>query len=223
MDGMDYWHLCDEVTVAQAALLLRDTDPAKVKVPANIHDAQELPEGFEAVFAALTHAIVSRRLKASVRHSARLAGTISDFREIEYEEVDGVSMANEKVVYSANPDWNLTTMTVEELKKWLRGRGVNSGFFFPNATDAADYLDPRNPHYSAKLAAAISAWEHVNRTPMAQRGKTVKQAIMIWLRLNAGRFGLAKEDGTPNEQGIEEVSKIANWDTKGGAPKTPGA
>ena len=24
-----------------------------------------------------------------------------------------------------------------------------------------------------------------------------------------------KEDGNPNEQGIEEVAKIANWDTKG--------
>jgi hypothetical protein len=54
------------------------------------------------------------------------------------------------------------------------------------------------------------------------RGKTAKQAINVWLRRNAARFGLTKEDGNPNDQGIEDVSKIANWDTKGGAPKTPG-
>jgi hypothetical protein len=35
-------------------------------------------------------------------------------------------------------------------------------------------------------------------------------------------FGLTKEDGSPNEQGIDDVAKIANWDTRGGAPKTPG-
>jgi hypothetical protein len=29
---------------------------------------------------------------------------------------------------------------------------------------------------------------------------------------------LGKEDGNPNEQGIEEVAKIANWDIRGGAP-----
>ena len=51
--------------------------------------------------------------------------------------------------------------------------------------------------------------------------KTVKQALVIWLRHHANKFALTKEDGKPNEQGIEEVAKIANWDAKGGAPKTP--
>ena len=39
---------------------------------------------------------------------------------------------------------------------------------------------------------------------------------------NADQFGLIKEDGTSNKQGIEEIAKIANWNIKGGAPKTPG-
>ena len=33
---------------------------------------------------------------------------------------------------------------------------------------------------------------------------------------------LTKDDGNPNQLGIEEVAKIANWSVKGGAPKTPG-
>jgi hypothetical protein len=45
--------------------------------------------------------------------------------------------------------------------------------------------------------------------------------MIIWLRQHANEFRLTKEDGNPNEQGIEEVAKIANWDTKGGSPKTP--
>jgi hypothetical protein len=42
-----------------------------------------------------------------------------------------------------------------------------------------------------------------------------QQALHIRLRQHANEFGLMKEDGNPNEQGIEEVAKIANWDTKG--------
>ena len=45
--------------------------------------------------------------------------------------------------------------------------------------------------------------------------------MMKWLRRHADQYGLTKDDGNPNEQGIEEIAKIANWDSKGGAPKTP--
>jgi hypothetical protein len=124
--------------------------------------------------------------------------------------------------YTRAPDWAHTTISVDELRTWLRGRGFKTGFFFPEGADTADYLNPNHPHYSPKLAAAIEAWEVVHKDASLTRGKTVKQALVIWLRRNASRFGLTKEDGNPNEQGIEEISKIANWDTKGGAPKTPG-
>jgi len=221
MSGLDRWKLADEVTVVQAALLMLDTNPSGVKVPFDFRDAQGLPDGFEPIFTALTNAVAARRLKGSIRHSARLTGTISNYREIEYKEVDGVSITEEKVLYSPTPDWNLTTVTVEELRRWLCSRGEESGFFFSEAVDATDFMDSRNPHYSAKLAAAISAWKHVSRTPSARRGKSVKRAVSGWLLRNANRFGLMKDDGTPNEQGIEEVAKIANWDTKGGAPRTP--
>src|SRR5215831_19218621 len=53
--------------------------------------------------------------------------------------------------------------------------------------------------------------------------KSVKQALIVRLRQHANEFGLTKEDGNPNEQGIEDVAKIASWDTRGGAPKTPGS
>jgi hypothetical protein len=33
---------------------------------------------------------------------------------------------------------------------------------------------------------------------------------------------LVDKQGKPNGTGIEEVAKVANWQTDGGAPKTPG-
>jgi hypothetical protein len=100
----------------------------------------------------------------------------------------------------------------------LESRGVHSGFFFQTAIDAPDYLDPDNPRYAPKLAAAVRAWE-----PVTDAGsKTPKQALDKWLREHAAEFALADEDGKPNETAISEISKIANWQPGGGAPKTPG-
>jgi hypothetical protein len=72
------------------------------------------------------------------------------------------------------------------------------------------------------LAATIEAWKAVTADEELRRGKSVKQALAVWLRQHANEFGLTKDDGNPNEQGIEEIAKIANWDIRGGAPKTPG-
>src|SRR5215467_6141351 len=83
-----------------------------------------------------------------------------------------------------------------------------------------DYLLSDHQSYSPKLAAAIQAWTVISADPELRRGRSVKQALVMWLRHHANEFDLTKEDGNPNEQGIEDVAKIANWDTKGGAPRT---
>jgi len=53
-------------------------------------------------------------------------------------------------------------------------------------------------------------------------GKTPKQALAKWLREHAAEFGMTDDEGKPNETGIEEAAKMANWQPGGGAPKTPG-
>ncbi len=122
------------------------------------------------------------------------------------------------IIYRARPDWHLTTVQVDDLRAWLSGRGIRTGFFFPTTTDAPDYLDPGNPRYAAKLAAAVRAWQTVTDP----NGKHPKLAIVKWLREHAAEFGLTDDEGKPNETGIEETAKVANWQRGGGAPKTPG-
>ena len=219
MEGLDYWRLCDEVSITQAALLIVGVDPATCQDNIANWTAENRPIGYDASLAALTHAILAGRLKATIRRGAWERGWNED--PSEHEDV-GRDHRGLQIIFKTDPDWSLTTTTVDDLRIWLRGRGIKTGFFFPEDTDSADYLNPADLHYAPKLAAAISAWEAVKKDPSAMRGKTAKQAIVIWLRRHADRYGLTKEDGSPNEQGIEEVSKIANWDTKGGAPKTPG-
>jgi hypothetical protein len=219
MENLDYWRLCDEVTIIQAALLIICVDPAKSQDYITNWTAQNRPVGYDASLAALTHAILAGRLKATIRRSAREYGFMDEPSEDESVSTDG---EGRHILYKNNPDWGLTTIIVDDLRTWLRGRGIKTGFFFPEETDSADYLNPADPHYAPKLAAAISAWEAMKNDSSAMRGRTAKQAIVTWLRRHADQYGLTKDDGSPNEQGIEEVSKIANWDSKGGAPKTPG-
>jgi hypothetical protein len=220
MEALDYWRLCDELSVIQAALLIVGVDPATSQDWILEWEAHRRPDGFDAAFAALKHAIMAGRLQATVRRRAKEIGWTED---LEIEDKFSRDENGDLFAYKTTPDWSLTTIALEDLRAWLSGRGIRTSFFFTDETELEAYLNPANEHYSPKLAAAICAWEAVNLDPSSLRGKTVKQASAIWLRRNADRYGLTKEDGSPNEQGIEEVSKIANWDTKGGAPKTPGS
>lgn len=81
------------------------------------------------------------------------------------------------------------------------------------------YLDPNHPNHSKQLAAAVYAWEAVSNLPPS--GKHPKQVIMDWLNANARKYGLLNADGTPSKEGIDNCAKVANWQKKGGSPRTP--
>jgi hypothetical protein len=196
---LDYWRLCDELSVVQAALLIVGKDPSGVQDLIEHTGASTRPKGYDAAKAALINSVNGKRLAATV--------------------VNGV----DKDGWTSGPDWHQTTIMVEDLRVWLKARGIKTGFFFPAPEPSPDYLSEFHPNYSAKLAAAIEAWKSVSADAELRRGKSVKQALIVWLRQHANEFGLTKEDGNPNEQGIEDIAKIANWDTRGGAPKTPGS
>jgi hypothetical protein len=163
--------------------------------------------------AALKHAVLAGRLHATIRRSTKQRGWQEHLSDVESVGKDDRGL---QIIRKDEPDWEMTTVQVEELRTWLRSRGIKAGFFFPKDTVASpDYLNPSDPHYAPKLAAAINAWQAVKNDPLAMRGKTAKKALATWLLRHADEYGLTK-------QAIEEVSKTANWDMKGGAPKTPG-
>jgi hypothetical protein len=128
------------------------------------------------------------------------------------------SPEHDLVHYCESPDWSKTTINRDVLIEWLRSRGLKTGFFFPDATNDCDYLNPGDPRYAHKLAAAVQAWQAVSNTD----GKSPKQSLIKWLREHAVEFGLSDDDGKPNETAIEEIAKVANWKPQGGTPRMPG-
>ncbi len=234
MEKIDSWRLCDELSVIQAALLMVEVDPVEFADVMSWPEKKR-PENFPATFTAITHAILGDRLPATLRHKAiarylnkkvesgiiltKHVDIFSDQKELPKEACDP---KHPEFIYHKMPSWDLSTVRVEDLKVWLKSRGVKQGFFFPQTTETQEYLDPNHKHYSPKLSAAIRSWQAVSADPELIVRKTVKQALIGWLRKNASQFGLIKGDGILNKHGIGEIAKISNWIPKGGVPKTPG-
>ncbi len=203
MDGLDYWRLCDQLDIIQAAFLVSGHDPSSEQRYVEGWDFEKRPNGYEAAKAAISNALrngsIEGQLARLVKHDVN--GNFLDIIE------DSIDLRESRV-------------EVESLRSWLSDRGFHAGFFFPTATGAPDYLDPDHPRYAPKLAAAVKAWL-ASSDESATRGRSAKQALMKWLREHASEFGLSDDDGKPNETGIEETAKVANWQPGGGAPKTP--
>jgi hypothetical protein len=203
MESMDYWRLCDELTVVQAALLVIGEDPSRENAYAENWDLPNRPIGYEAAKTAISHA-----LRKGIIEGNLIPLYETDINGNPYAEITG------------SVHVELSTVDVESLCIWLRKRGVKSGFFFPTATDNPEYLNPNHPRYAPKLAAAVNAWMAIGEAT-ENNGKTVKQSLLKWLREHAANYKLSDDEGKPNETGIEECAKVANWQDKGGAPRTP--
>lgn len=203
MDKLDYWRLCDELGLVQAACLIVGVDPSD-EIGSFCADWQihEQPFGFHAALTAITHALRRGAIKGKITHEK-----LFDINGNPYDEIKDSIIIKE------------STVEVESLRAWLESRGINSGFFFPEIVSSTpNYLNPKDVRYAPKLAAAVTAWQSVT-DPGKQ---TPKQALTKWVRENAAKFGLTDSEGKQNETGIEEVAKVANWNDRGGAPTTPG-
>ena len=178
MDPLDYWRLCDELSVIQAALLIVGADPSGSESSSNRSD------GYDATKTALMNAIIGKRLRANVA----------------YDYVEG----EDGEWTRGKPDWHQTTIMVEDLRVWLKLRGIRTGFFFRSRR-----LIPTTYLNRMRITRRSSLLQYrrgrsVSAEPARRHGKSVKQALIIWLRQHGDEYGLTKEDGNPNEQGIEE-------------------
>ena len=101
-DSIEFWQLCDTLTVVQAALLIAGEAPLQPK-----HIDKYLPgwrhrsTGFDAVTSALVKAIETKQLAA------------------------------DSGGHTCIENWDDSTIRVKDLRAWLKSRGFTKGFFFP--------------------------------------------------------------------------------------------
>lgn len=131
-----------------------------------------------------------------------------------FEAVKGA--LNSSIQHQSN---DFTEIPLIELYNWTRAKGFKCAFFDgDNTADYMPYLDPNHPHYSQKLAASVLAWLEFEEGDLT--GKSAKQHVTDWLEINYEKLGLIYQ-GSKNNEAIKEIAKVVNWDTGGGASKTP--
>lgn len=236
MEELDYWRLCEELNIVQAALLVVGED-ASIAEYAEDWDAQNRPKGYEAAKTAICSGLknfvsygneldeyVVQTNGLPIDHPSEL-DTNEYLSSLFNRSISGTLVPQSDFDMNGNEigfikdtiDVYKSMVNAESLKQWLRYKGFTTGFFFPEQVETMDFLDPLNPRYAPKLAATVRAWQAV--TDAGKRSP--KQALDKWLREHAAEFNLTNDEGKPIEQVITDCSKVANWKQTGGAPKTP--
>lgn len=223
MDYLNYWRLLDVLTIEQATLLILDQDPE------NVLDAR----GYHPVAMAIEHGLENDAIKGvSVKrpddimmdnrnqalykkHGAETHGLV---RAIPSTYKGGIRQNGDLYVYHV--DHGESVVDVGSLKAWLQNRGIRPRFFFPDTDVVPGYMSPDHPRYSAKLAAAVKVWQAMDDDNLYS-GKSPREGMSTWLESRYKELGLVW-NGKINKTGIEEITKVANWITAGGAPTTPG-
>lgn len=196
METIDFWRLCERLSFVQAGLLLAGHDPSHLENRVESLNTEKQPEGYPACRAAIEFAVAQKKVEGSLNY------------------YDGDY--NDESRLNNHASW----VEVDSLKKWLLSKGFNNHFFFfPDGVEH-EFLDTNHPRYAPKLAAAVLAWRALD-DPESLKAKSPKQALQRWLNLHAAEFDLCDGEGKPTESAIEDIAKVANWQTKGGAPSTP--
>ena len=213
----NFWHLHDTLTLSQATFLMLGLDPEGNNLPSS---------NYTTLLSALKQAIRHGQLPATLlpgepdhQHAVDFDSGLMppDGYETDVPVLSSLSVACTPEVCDAT-GWGRSTVTVAALRAWLVERNFKPAFFFPKSVGVPDYMDPNHPRYAPKLAAAVTAWIAV----VDPDGKSPKEALKTWLRKHAAEFDLLHEDGKSNSEGINDCAKVANWQTQGGAAKTPG-
>lgn len=187
MDRIHRWKLADELNVYQIVLLIAGYDPSEFEADRYDKWPNEVKMEISPYLNAIMNAARSKRF---------------EFQESLYESYNN---------NNNDIDWYSSLINIDSFTEWLHARNFNDGFFTCGAGESDRLSDALSEFYAPKLAAAVRAWNEVTSDPAALNGKTPKKALEIWLRKHANEYGLTNKDGNPNELGIEEICKVANW------------
>jgi hypothetical protein len=210
MNELELWKQAPYLSVDEAMNLILGCIPGKYKF--DFSEEKDIPSFSIPIYRLLTDAI--KKLEITVYFDGEAACMENMGKFVAFE------------TFHYGTWWNKGKIETKELIKWLSVKNIESDFFGISHDKSIEntatpcYLDETNPNYSHKLAAAVKAWEAVANNPELSRGKSVKQAISKWLSDNAESLGLIHQ-GKVSETAIEEISKVSNWATGGGAPKSP--
>ncbi|WP_300548088.1 hypothetical protein [Roseovarius sp.] len=197
---------------------------------------------FVPVFRAITYAALKGEIPCDFAHHARTIPTVTDGdRDFNgHPEAGEESIAYDFLIRSGapvssnfeipphgnmrrfyfikEPDWERSTIKVDDFKDWMQRRGRRPAFFFPDIEeDSEAFRNPAHEHFSAELDFAVTVWNAL--LPERKYHGGVKSAIEAWISANPEAW---KGDEPISGAAKERIATLVNWNKGGGAPKTGG-
>lgn len=208
----DYYRLLDDFTIHEAAALIAGARPLDIKYSSYENDRDityylddtKKDDIFNICVTALVRAIEKDKLPATIKTDSRQPNFYRGSSHKEWIPIGNIDPVK-------------TTIEREDLRTWLKQRGFNQGFFFPeNYKNDIPYLNPDNVHYPKKLAALVAAWEAADQA--AENDPTINKNpnsfVGKWLITNADKFNL--RDKNQKDVFFEELASVCNWNSAGG-------
>jgi hypothetical protein len=158
------WNIADDFSVTDAAALVAGYNPTSVEQCKGDTFFYKAFPRYPIALKALTHAITNGKIQAAIRHAAREYGYADQMADIDYSECiygravgttreeDEALSSDHSCFYKAFPDWALSTISRDELVRWLESRGVRSGLVTVQ-TPAPGSGDSGNPARRSVIAA----------------------------------------------------------------------
>jgi len=121
--------------------------------------------------------------------------------------------------------WPETEVTAGDITEYCKKSGIIHERFNPEPATPEEPennrfdLDLKNIPLSVKMNAAIKVLKALDTDIEYHKKKSPTQRISQWLKDHYKDLGLIKPDGSMNKEGIEQISKVANWNPSGGTPK----
>ena len=160
MDELDYWRLCEELNIVQAALLVVGVAPTQAEHVEN-WDVEKRPEGYEAAKTAITTGLKNfihyenevERVDSIPPSSDSFDDPGDYLRGLATRSIEGKLVPQSDYDINGNNlgyiegtiDLYKSTVKADSLKQWLQRKGFTTGFFFPEPVETMDFLDPQNP------------------------------------------------------------------------------
>lgn len=192
-----WWHLCDELTVEQASLLLLGIDPEQY-----VYDLK--PSGFNPVFSAISGALAAGNVKGRRHFVSDINGEYPDDR-------------NSVVEVASLKEWLLGKGVTTGF--FFPGETASlPGYLDPSHERYAPKLAAAIKAWQAMEDANLYA----GRSPKGAMVSWLKnnyRALGLAHKQDSPKNGYRK--GDINNAAIVDAAKIANWREDGGAPKTP--
>lgn len=235
-DPFFYWRIAAEISVENAAILMVGGDPEETE-PVHIGPFPEdyayqkrttSHKGFQSALSSLTAAIISGEISVRVRYRPDSKEDSDVCRTIEVGaggkdcSAKFLSFGEGRlrigvgtVSFLVKPDWTASMIKVNDLRDWLRSKGVNKSIFFDSSvSEIPPYQNPEHEHFAPELDFAVTAWRALETTRMGKQGS--KALIERWLDEHSDQWRGKGEVSTTTK---ERIAIVMNW-RKAGAVKS---